>query len=62
MCCRPGPARALQVTEHPKCRLKVTVLEAASGKGAAAGHKFKLTSALVLAGGSTELLAMGAGR
>ena len=50
------------MTEHAQCRMRVTVLEEASGKGAAQGHKFKLSALLVLAGGSTELLAMGAGR
>lgn len=45
---------APQVTEHPKCRIKLTVLDESSGKGKAAGHKVKLTAALVLAGTSTE--------
>ena len=45
---------SMQVTEHAKCRIKLTVLEASSGKGKAAGHKVKLTAALVLAGTSTE--------
>lgn len=44
----------IRVSEHPKCRVKVTVLEESSGEGKAAGHKVKLTAALVLAGTSTE--------
>ncbi|EFN59047.1 expressed protein [Chlorella variabilis] len=44
----------VMVTEHPKCRIKLTVLDESSGKGKAAGHKVKLTAALVLAGTSTE--------
>jgi hypothetical protein len=42
------------VTEHPKCRVRLTILDESSGKGKAAGHKVKLTAALVLAGTSTE--------
>ena len=62
--CVPAPLHHThdQVTEHPECRMRVTVLESASGKDAAQGHKFKLSALLVLAGGSSELLAMGAGR
>lgn len=43
-----------QVSEHPECRIKLTVLKESSGKGKAAGHKVKLTAALVLAGTTTE--------
>ncbi len=43
-----------QVSEHPKCRIKLTVLDESSGEGKAAGHKVKLTAALVLAGTTTE--------
>lgn len=42
------------MSEHPKCRIKLTVLDESSGKGKAAGHKVKLTAALVLAGTTTE--------
>ena len=46
--------RVLQVSEHPKCRIKLTILDESSGEGKAAGHKVKLTAALVLAGTTTE--------
>ncbi|KAL4430719.1 hypothetical protein ABPG75_005975 [Micractinium tetrahymenae] len=44
----------IRVSEHPKCRIKLTVLDESSGKGKAAGHKVKLTAALVLADTTTE--------
>ncbi|KAL4432396.1 hypothetical protein ABPG77_001695 [Micractinium sp. CCAP 211/92] len=44
----------IRVSEHPKCRIKLTVLDESSGEGKAAGHKVKLTAALVLAGTTTE--------
>ena len=46
-----------QVSAHPQCRVKLTVLDESSGKGKAAGHKVKLTAALVLSGSSNEGLA-----
>jgi hypothetical protein len=51
---RAPPPPIKQVSEHPKCRIKLTVMEESSGKGKAAGHKVKLMAALVLAGTSTE--------
>ena len=42
------------MTEHSKCRVRLTIQDESSGKGKAAGHKVKLTAALVLAGTSTE--------
>ena len=47
-------ASLCQVSEHPKCRVQLTIMEESSGKGKAAGHKVKLTAALVLAGTTTE--------
>eukprot|EP00887_Chlorella_sp_A99_P000470 scaffold17.g470.t1 len=43
---------AIQVTEHPKCRMRVTILDSSSS----GGHKVKLTALVVLAGGTSELL------
>jgi hypothetical protein len=44
----------VQVSEHPKCRIKLTITDKSSGEGKAAGHKIKLMAALVLAGTTTE--------
>lgn len=50
----PPTSPTTQVSEHPECRVRLTIQEGSSGKGKAAGHKVKLMAALVLAGTSTE--------
>lgn len=49
-----APCAPPQVSEHPECRVRLTIQEGSSGRGKAAGHKVKLMAALVLAGTSTE--------